>query len=125
MQGASGLDVHLSMVQSAPSWHPMMQPPVGQLPILHLAPAAHWIWQDPAAQVSISQVAPDGQFWMEHPIWQFPMVHVPPVPHFMMLHPPEVQAPSLQTALSPSQVSMQPPGQVSMVHLLPAPQELT
>lgn len=103
----------------------MMHPPVGQLPILHLAPAAHWISQDPVAQVSISQVAPEGQFPMEHPTWQFPMVQVPPAPHFAMLHPPEVQAPSLQTALSPSQVNMQPPGQVSMVHWSPAPQELT
>jgi hypothetical protein len=42
-QGASGLDEHLSMVQVAPSWHPMVQLPVGQSRIVQVAPVAHWI----------------------------------------------------------------------------------
>jgi hypothetical protein len=63
-QGFSGLEEHFSMMQVAPSWHPMVQPPVGQLRMVHVAPAAHWIWQPPAAQVSMVQVAPGAQFSM-------------------------------------------------------------
>jgi hypothetical protein len=113
------------MVQVAPSWHPMLQPPIGQLRIVQVAPAAHWISQAPAAQVSITQVAPEGQSLMPQPIWHVVMVHLPPGPHLGMLQPPEVQAPRVHTELAPSQVSMQPPVQVSMVQVLPAPQELT
>jgi hypothetical protein len=98
--------------------------PAGQLRMVHLAPAAHWMVQDPSAQVSISQVAPAGQLWMEHPTWQLRMVHLPSGPQTGMLQPPEVQAPRVQVDLAPAQVSMHPPPHLSMVQVLPAPQEL-
>lgn len=62
---------------------------------------------------------------MKHPTVQVPMLHLPPGPHFAMLQPPDVQEPRSQTALAPSQVSMQPPGQASMAQVLPAPQAVT
>ena len=40
-QGDSGLEEHFSMVHVAPAWHPMLQPPVGQLRMVQVAPAAH------------------------------------------------------------------------------------
>jgi hypothetical protein len=61
-QGWPGIAGHFSMVQLAPSWHPMEQSPLGQSRMLQLAPAAHWIWQGPVVQVSITQVAPAEQW---------------------------------------------------------------
>ncbi len=123
-QGASGFDAHLSIVQVAPAWHPMLHPPVGQLRIVHVAPAAHWMAQEPAAHVSITQVDPAAQCSMKHPTWQLPIVHVPPEPHSSMLHPPPVHAPRLQTVLLPPHFKEQPPGQVSTSQWLPSPQAL-
>jgi hypothetical protein len=39
----------------------MVQPPVGQLRIVHVAPAAHWMAHGPERQVSITQVDPAAQ----------------------------------------------------------------
>jgi hypothetical protein len=97
-QGFSGLEEHFSMVHVAPLWHPMVQPPVGQLRMVQVAPVAHSIPQDPAVQVSITQVAPAEQWLMKHPISQLPMVHVAPGPHSVMLHPPPVHVARLHVA---------------------------
>jgi hypothetical protein len=123
-QGASGLEEHFSMVHVAPAWHPILQPPVGQLRMMQVAPAAHWIWQDLAAQVSITQVDPAEQCWMEHPTWQLPIVQLAPGPHSRMKHPPEVHAPNRQTALAPLHVRPQPPPQLSISQWAPALQLL-
>jgi hypothetical protein len=40
-QGASGFEAHFSMVHVAPVWHPIVQPPLGQLRMVHVAPVAH------------------------------------------------------------------------------------
>ena len=40
-QGASGLKAQLSMVHVAPVWHPIVQPPLGQLRMVQVAPVAH------------------------------------------------------------------------------------
>jgi hypothetical protein len=97
-QGLSGLEEHFSMVQVAPSSHPMVQPPVGQLRMVHVAPLAHWIWQAPALQVSMVQVAPGAQFWMWHPAWHWPTEHLLFGPHILMKHPPLRHSFMLQVA---------------------------
>ena len=68
LQGEEGLEEHFSMVHVAPSWQPILQPPVGQLRMVQVAPVSHWIAHDPAAQVSITHVAPAEQWLMKHPI---------------------------------------------------------
>jgi hypothetical protein len=113
LHGASGDDAHFSMVQVAPSWHPMVHPPVGQLRIVQVAPAAHWITHGPERQVSITHVDPAAQWSMKQAIWQVPKVHFEPGPHSSMLQPPPVHSPKRQTALAPLQVRTQPPPQLS------------
>ena len=85
--------MHFSILQVAPVWHPMLQPPFLQLRMVHVAPAAHSMRQ-PVPQLSMVQVDPFAQFWTVHPpATQSVMAQVASCPHVLMVQPPWVQVP--------------------------------
>lgn len=113
---------HFSMVQVAPVWQPMLQPPPAQLRMVQVAPLAHWIWQCPPVQASMTQVEPEAQFCRLQPTWQVVMVHLLPPPQDDRVQPPVVQLPKVHVALAPEQARLQPPPHEPIWQVLPSPQ---